>query len=268
MTTAPPTFELSALTQDEWHALRVYQDLYQLLLTLVHRERSAADSAEGEADGEAHGEGEGEVDEGLEGELRAPGALDAELKEEALAQLSGAPRQLLELTFDELIQQLLDAHWIRRVDERLALSRPFSRRVHLLLDGRDPFESPKKTRADKPKEGPRRAGPDLEYVDLFAHVSEEDDSLFTARHLERVIATLDGLTLLLSGLYELISFSDDERFPELIEAMSRAQLLKREGQFVKLDLQGGLIARESRPERLKQLGVIAERMRRDAQRRG
>ena len=32
MTTAPPTFELSALTQDEWHALRVYQDLYQLLL--------------------------------------------------------------------------------------------------------------------------------------------------------------------------------------------------------------------------------------------
>ena len=48
MTTAPQTTEttettettgaiaLSALTRDEWHSLRVYQDLYQLLLTLIH----------------------------------------------------------------------------------------------------------------------------------------------------------------------------------------------------------------------------------------
>lgn len=241
MSTSPSTFELSALTLEEWRSLRVYQDLYQLLLSLIH-------------------------DQGLVLEEGSERATDEALKAQALSRLKGPPRQLLDLTFEELIQQLLDAHWIRRVDERLSLSKSFERRVTRLLDGHDPFEQPKPNLV-KPKAPQRRPEVGLEYVDLFAHVSEEDDTLFTARHLDRVVSSLDGLTLLLSGLYELISFSDDLRFPELLDAMERALLLKREGEFIKLDLHGAQIARVERTERLKQLGVIAERMRRDLTRR-
>ena len=240
MSTAHLPIELKALTREEWRSLRVYQDLYQLLLTLIHDQPTPE-----------------------EGAARAS---DDELKSRALSQLTGPPRQLLELTFEDLIQQLLDAHWIRRVDDELSLSRSFERRVHQLLDGHDPFEVPQ-AKVKKPKEAPRKQETDLEYVDLFAHVSEEDDTLYTARHLERVVSALDGLTLLLSGLYELISFSDDPRFAELLEAMERALLLKREGEFIKLELHGAQIARETRSDRLKQLGVIAERMRRDLARR-
>lgn len=242
MTTATETFELSALTLQEWHTLRVYQDLYQLLLTLIHDQELQADDLEQWAD-------------------------DEQIKVQALDRLQGPSRQLLNLTFDDLIQQLLDAHWIRRVDEKLMLSRSFKRRVEQLLDGQDPFDMPQKTNTTS-KESQRRSESDLEYVDLFAHVSKEDDTLFTARHLERVVSTLDGLTLLISGLYELISFSDDSRFSELLDAMERALLLKREDQFIKLELHGAQIAREERTERLKQLSVIAERMRRDQLRKG
>ena len=246
MTTAPQPIELSALTREEWHSLRVYQDLYQLLLTLIHDER-------------AHDLSSSEEGEPLHLD-------DSALRSRALERLSGPPKQLLKLTFEELIQQLIDARWIKRVDERLSLSYSFERRISRLLDGLDPFEVAQKTSAKRSAEAPRRSEPELEYVDLFAHVSEEDDTLLTARHLEQVVAALDGLTLLVDGLYELISFSDDPRFPALLSTMERATLLKREGQYIKLELQGAQIAREERAERLKLLGVIAERMRRDVQR--
>lgn len=252
MTALPDTapFELSALTQPQWHALRVYQDLYQLLLTLLN------DTPKPEREAS-------EEDPEL---LGAQGISEALLQEEASRTLQGPTRQLLELTFDELIQQLLDAQWVRRLPSGdLALSRSFERRVLKVIDGQEPFTEPKVTK--RPVERAKPAPQDeLEYVDLFTHISQDNETLLTARHLERIVSALDGVTLMMNSVYELVSFSKDPEFPELINAMEGAELLTREGKYIKLTLAGANIARESRAERLTLLGVIAERLRRDRDR--
>jgi hypothetical protein len=258
-TTTSPDFKLSALSLDEWHALRVYQDLYQLLLTQLHDGGAEEWEAQAQDDETLDSAPEGAIPEAS----TVHGLTEERLRERALSLLSGPERQLLELTFDELVQQLLDAQWVRRLSAgELALSRAFERRVHKVLAGVNPFEEPKVK--PKPKvERRKRDSEGLEYVDVFTHISAENDTLITARHMEQIIAALDGVTLLRKSLHELVSFSKHPDYEALLSRMVGAQLIRYEDTFVRLDLQGAQIAREPRAQRFSLLAVIAERLRRD-----
>jgi hypothetical protein len=259
-TTTSPDFKLSALGLDEWHALRVYQDLYQLLLTQLHdggvEEREAQEARDEEAPDSSAQASAPEASTVL-------GLTEERLRERALSLLSGPERQLLELTFDELVQQLLDAQWVRRLSHgELALSRAFERRVHKVLEGLNPFDEPK-VKAKPKVERRKRDDEGLEYVDVFTHISAENDTIITARHMEQIITALDGVTLLRKSLYELVSFSKHPDYEALLSLMVGAQLIRYEDSFVRLDLQGAHIAREPRAQRFSLLAVIAERLRRD-----
>jgi len=254
MTTPDTGAPLSALTLEQWRALRVFQDYHQLLLTLLS-EPPRGEPARVEL--KERDKGTREVLMWTQGALR-----DA-----ALEALPPPSRQLLALTFDETLSQILDAEWAFRAQGGLGVKPELLRRAQGVVSGVEPRRgaapaAPSATAA--PARRPK--GSSLDILNPLEHISQEDDTHLTSRNLEQVVSALDGITLLLGDLRQLVLVGARPYFMSLVEAMERAALIRRDGDYVRLDVTGARISRLGRAERQSALGVIAERLRRDEQR--
>lgn len=251
MTTQDTGAQLGPLTLEHWRALRVFQDYHQLLLLLLS-EPPRGEPVVVELK---------ERDKGTRlADLWSPAAL----RDAALEALAPSPRQLLALTFEETLSQVVDAEWAFRVQGGVGLKPEFMRRALGLLSGAEPGRP---AAAAAPTAPSRRATPStLEILNPLEHISEEADTHLTARNLEQVVSALDGITLLLSDLRKLVSVGMKPFFVDLFEAMRRAELVREEGEYVRLDVTGARISRLPRAERQSALSVIAERLRRDEER--
>jgi hypothetical protein len=219
--------KISEFTLKDWFSLGVYQDFQQLII-----KSAFADSM-----------------------------LEHQLKQEVSQTLEGSPQALFRLTCSELIDQLVDEEKVLRSDGKIAVHPIWLEVITRYLDGHsDPFLIPQ--REEAPSREEKKIAPSTrEYVDPLSRISDEVETLFTTRRLDAALTALDGLTLLQDGLRQLLSMENSTDFTRLLESMETFELIRCEGQYVKLDLHGNKVIRLARPERLKALGLIAKRMR-------
>ena len=219
--------KISEFTLKDWFSLGVYQDFQQLII------KSAC----------------------------AEAMIEHQIKQEIAQALEGPPQALFRLTCSELIDQLVDEEKVLRSDGRVEVHPMWLEVITRYLGGHsDPFLIPQQEEPSSIDEK-KTASSTREYVDPLSRISDEAETLFTTRRLDAALTALDGLTLLQDGLRQLLSMEDSTDFIRLLEAMETFELIRREGQYVKLDLHGNKVIRLARTERLKALGLIAKRMR-------
>ena len=277
----PLAYHMTQLTGEDWRRLGVSQDFHQRLLTTLFVQLSQAPSQD-ESDG-----AEGQRDAVSPSLLTSP--LDIQRLVDVSAQaLEGTQRRLFQITARRHLELLAEGEWLT-LEERavhLTLDRVNALKRQLSINAtgelvighiaRNPSaatlsaevsETSETTEPtvieDRELEHPQEAPRTLEYVDPFNHISHAIESPFTIRRLDQIITYLDDVLLPRQQVGELLNIPLNDR-DILFDAMIRLEMINQEGEYIKLDFLGVRIARLSREERLKQLAVIASRLRREA----
>ena len=275
----PLAYHMTQLTGEDWRRLGVSQDFHQKILTTLFVQLSQAPSQD-EPDDDA----EGQRDTVSPSLLTRP--IDLQRLLEVSAQtLESTQRRLFQITARRHLELLAEGEWlaIEEREVRLTLDRVNALKRQLsinmtgeLVVGHIAFTPSTATQSveaseisettiveerdlDSPQEVPRA----LEYVDPFNHISHGIESPFTIRRLDQIITYLDDVLLPRQQVGELLNIPLDDR-DILFDAMIRLEMINQEGEYIKLDFLGVRIARLSREDRLKQLAVIASRLRREA----
>ena len=253
------------ITQDDWHALGVYQSFYQYLLI--------------------------KLAQGINSESQLVASVQTELKE--------GEYTLFSLTAHEVVEQLIESRYCYRQDELLVLNPRWYQKVLQQLDlepdeilnelqtstqttesmsgetlnhtddqsSIHDLDSTTTTSHSPEAHHTSTTSSDHEelstpYLDPLSLVSEDRESLFTTLRVEKILHVLDGLTLLEKQLLDLIDLSESE-LDQVIQLMEKYELVKRQSPFIKLNVHGNKLVRLSRSEKQSALSRLTARMRKE-----
>lgn len=274
--------QITQLSADAWEQLGVSQEFHQRLLTSYFSELLSAHDLV-----ETHEERREDEGDRLTLSLERALKLNA-LNLRVMRDLEGSVKRLFELTVSHHVELLVAGEWLNlhedtshdnEVTLNLQRAQALRQQISLNAEGevvisqesRPLVEEVEASAEERDVNSPEieevvdssKASAKPEYVDPLDHISRAIESPFTIRRLDQILVYLDGLVLPREQVGELLKIPSADR-DIVFDAMNRLGLTHQENEYIKLDFLGLRIARLTREERLKQLAVIASRLRVEA----
>ena len=230
---------LSTLDEQGWQDLQIYEDLQRWILIDLAKEALS----------------------------------ETELKQHVLTRVQGTAAILFDLVFSDFLQLLIKQDLIVSTEDQLTLSDGFKEKVVSQISEIDSDERQSTLPSENSvtKETQITSTDSLDehfvskknYVDPLTYISSgHKETLFTIRRLDRLLNALDGLTIQQNRLQEILNLPPSS-LSRLLKQTNQMEMTRIDGQFIKLHWHGHKLVRLARQERLKTLGRIAARMRKE-----